>query len=338
MPRTPDFDTPIVAAPMAGGVSTPELVAAVNQAGGLGFLAAGYTSAAQMGDLVRTTRELTRYPFGVNVFVPGPDRFDPLVLDSYRTRLLPEAERLGTEPGRAHWSDDDYQAKLAALTADPVGYVSFTFNCPAAADIAALRAAGTTVIVTVTSSGEARTAADAGADMLCVQGAEAGGHQGSFDDTQERTTPLLELLATVRAAVEVPLLAAGGIATRGDVRAAVAAGAVAAQVGTALLRTPESGANRTHKDALADARFTSTAVTRAFSGRRARGLANRFLREHGPAAPAAYPHVHYLTGPIRAAAARAADPETLHMWAGTGFRAAAARPAGDIVAELAAGE
>ncbi|RNL81843.1 nitronate monooxygenase [Halostreptopolyspora alba] len=322
---------------MAGGVSTPELVAAVNQAGGLGFLAAGYTSVQRMRDLIHTTRELTGRPFGVNLFVPEPDRADPLALEDYRDRLLPEAKRLGTEPGRAYWSDDDYPAKLSALVADPVGYVSFTFNCPAATDIAALRAAGSTVIVTVTSASEARTAVDAGADMLCVQGVEAGGHQGSFDDTEERTTPLSELLATVRATVEVPLLAAGGITTGGDIRAAMAAGAVAAQLGTALLRTPESGANPAHKDALADARFTHTAVTRAFSGRRARGLANRFLREHGPAAPAAYPHVHYLTGPIRAAAARAADLESLHLWAGTGFRAARDRPAGDVIAELAAG-
>ncbi|WP_141923336.1 NAD(P)H-dependent flavin oxidoreductase [Haloactinospora alba] len=322
-----DSGVPVIAAPMAGGASTPELVASVNAAGGFGFLAAGYKTVQSMTEQIHRTRALTSRPFGVNVFVPGPDDTDPDELAAYQQRLAPEAEHHGIQLGEPHWSDDDYPAKLAALVDDPVPWVSFTFGCPGQSDIAALQGAGSSVAVTVTTPDEARTAVRAGAD--------AGGHQGSFD-AGERTLPLAELLPLVRAAVDVPLIAAGGITTAEGVRSVIDSGAVAAQLGTAFLRTPESGASATHKDALADPRFTTTEVTRAFSGRNARGLANRFLRAHSAAAPHAYPHVHYLTGPLRAAASRAGDTETLHLWAGTGYRAAVARPAGEIVAELSA--
>lgn len=329
-----ELDTPIVAAPMAGGASTPELAAATAEAGGLGFLAAGYRTAQGMGEQIQSLRELSAQPFGVNLFVPGPDTADPAAVAAYRRRMAGEAARLGAEPGPAQWRDDDYPAKVAALTEDPVPVVSFTFGLPEARDAAALHRRGSFLIATVTTPGEARAAAEARMDALCVQGTEAGGHQGSFDDTDERTVALLDLLAAVRAEVELPLLAAGGITDAEGVQRALAAGAVAAQVGTVLLRTPESGASAAHQRALADPRFTGTRVTRAFSGRRARGLVNRFLAEHGTAAPAAYPQVHYLTGPLRAAAAQAGDTDTLHLWAGTGYRAATPRPAAQVVGEL----
>lgn len=332
------FEVPVVAAPMAGGASTPELVAAVNGAGGLGFLAAGYKSAEAMVEQIQRTRALTSRDFGVNVFVPDRGSAVPEArVSAYRERIAPEAERLGVEPGPAEWRDDDYSAKLDALLATPVPVVSFTFGCPQARDIALLRGAGSAVVVTVTTVAEARAAVAAGADALCVQGAEAGGHQGSFVDDAERTVPMLDLLAQVRAAVDVPLVAAGGITGAEGVRAALHGGAMAAQLGTAFLRSPESGAHPTHKKALADDRFTETAVTRAFSGRRARGLVNRFLRTHDTAAPGAYPQVHFLTGPLRAAAAAAGDADTLHLWAGTGFRSAADAPAAAIVDAVAEG-
>ncbi|GAA4901982.1 nitronate monooxygenase [Streptomonospora salina] len=331
-----ELDSGVVAAPMAGGASTPELAAAVGSAGGLGFLAAGYLTAAAMSERIGRLRALTDRPFGVNVFVPDRDTADPEALAAYRERLGPEAARLGTEPGAAVWGDDDYPAKLAALRADPVPLVSFTFGCPAPGDIASLRRAGSEVVVTVTTSAEAEAAAEAGADALCVQGAEAGGHQASFEDACERTVPLARLLADVRARVRLPVVAAGGIGDAAQARRALTGGAVAVQLGTALLCTPESGAARTHKDALLRQRFDRTAVTRAFSGRRARALANRFVAEHGGAAPGAYPHVHHMTAPVRAAAARAGDADTLHLWAGTGFRSARERPAAEIVAGIAA--
>ncbi|MFC4868675.1 nitronate monooxygenase [Streptomonospora arabica] len=332
-----ELDVPVIAAPMAGGVSTPELAAAANAAGGLGFLAAGYLSAEAMTERIGRLRALTARPFGVNVFVPDRDAADPRALSAYRQRLAADAARLGVETGPALWGDDAYRDKLAALRADPVPMVSFTFGCPAPDEIAALQRAGTEVLVTVTTAEEAAAADDAGAAALCVQGAEAGGHQASFEDTHERTTPLAQLLAEVRGRVRLPVVAAGGITDAASAGRALAGGALAAQLGTALLRTPESGASAVHKDALARERFTRTVVTRAFSGRRARALANRFVAEHGGLAPGAYPQVHHMTAPIRAAAARAADADTLHLWAGTGFRSASELPTARVVAGVAAG-
>ncbi|GAA1077001.1 nitronate monooxygenase [Nocardiopsis composta] len=328
---------PVVGAPMAGGASTPELVAAVGAAGGTGFLAGGYATPEALAEQIARTRGLTGRPFGVNLFVPGPDDADPDAVAAYARTIAPEADALLAPLGEPRWSDDAYPAKLDLLRSDPVPVVSFTFGVPAPADASALRAAGSAIVVTVTTLDEARAAVEAGADALVVQGAEAGGHQGSFDDAEERTAPLLDLLAEVRAEVRLPLIAAGGIGDAAAVRKVLAHGAAAAQVGTALLRSPESGASDTHKQALADEVFPGTAVTRAFSGRRARGLVNRFLGSYTAEAPAAYPQVHYLTGPMRKAAAREGDADRLHLWAGTAYRSAEERPAADIVRDLAEG-
>lgn len=325
---------PVVQAPMAGA-TTPAMAAEVTRAGGLGFLAAGYRPVDGLAADIAEVRRRTDGPFGVNVFVPGPDTGDPAEIAAYAERLRPEAVRLGAELGDPVWSDDGWDAKVELLLRDPVPVVTFTFGCPDADPIAGLRAAGSAVGVTVTSADEARTAAEAGADLLSVQGAEAGGHQGSFRDDAERTVPLLDLLAEVRAAVDLPLIAAGGIMTYADVARVRAAGAVAAQCGTAFLRTPESTAKPAHRAALVDPAYDETAVTRAFSGRRARGLVNAFLRAHDAAAPAAYPRVHYLTSPLRAKAGARDDASALNLWAGTGHRRAEAVPAAEVVRRLA---
>src|SRR5690606_29200593 len=246
---------PVVGAPMAGGASTPELVAAVGAAGGTGFLAGGYATPEALAEQIARTRGLTGRPFGVNLFVPGPDDADPDAVAAYARTIAPEADALLAPLGEPRRSDDAYPAKLDLLRSDPVPVVSFTFGVPAPADASALRAAGSAIAATVSTLDEARAAVEAGADALVVQGAEAGGHQGSFDDAEERTAPLLDLLAEVRAEVRLPLIAAGGIGDAAAVRKVLAHGAAAAQVGTALLRSPESGASDTHKQALADEVF-----------------------------------------------------------------------------------
>lgn len=322
---------PVVQAPMAGA-STPAMAAEVTRAGGLGSLPAGMRTVDGLAADIAEVRRRTGGPFGVNVFVPGADTGDPEEIAAYAERLRPEAVRLGAELGEPVWSDDAWDAKIELLRRDPVPVVTFTFGCPDAAVIAGLRAAGSAVGVTVTTAAEARTAAEAGADYLAVQGAEAGGHQGSFTDADERTIPLLDLLAEVRAAVDLPMVGAGGIMTHEDVMRVRAAGAVAAQCGTAFLRTPESAIKPAHAAALVDPAYEATAVTRAFSGRRARSLVNAFLRTHDAAAPAAYPQVHYLTAPLRAKAAD--DAATLNLWAGTGHRRALDIPAADVVKQL----
>jgi nitronate monooxygenase len=331
------LSVPVIQGPMAGGAATPELAAAVSEAGGLGFLAAGYKSAAAVAEQAATLRAMTVRPFGVNLFVPGADTGDRTALELYRQRLSRDAAALGAEPGDPVWRDDDWHAKLGLLAAQPVPVVSFTFGCPPASVVANLRRRDSVVIVTVTDPAEARQAEDAGADALCVQGAEAGAHQASFDDTRERTTPLLDLLAAVGSSVRLPLIAAGGLMSAAHVTAALGAGAVAAQLGTAFLRCPESGASPAHRAALADPRYAGTVVTRAFSGRRARGLVNGFIRAHHGAAPAAYPQVHYLTAPLRAAAARAGDADRLNLWAGTRHALAEERPAAEVVAAVSGG-
>ena len=328
---------PVVVAPMAGGPSTPGLVVAATAAGALAFLGAGYKTAAALRAEMDAVRAGTGAPFGVNVFVPGAPAADRTALARYLAELEPEAAALGVRPGAADWDDDDWDAKLAALLAAPPAVVSFTFGCPAEDVVAALRAAGSQVWVTVTASDEAAVAAARGADGLCVQGPEAGAHRGTFSaPATPPAVPLHQLLRDVAAVTALPLIAAGGIMSHADVRAAMAAGAVAAQCGTAFLRCPESGAQPLHKAALADPAFTATAVTRAFTGRPARGLVNRFMLDH-PDAPPAYPEVHFATRPLRAAAAAAGDTGRMNLWAGEGYRAATERPAAEIVELLAGG-
>ncbi|WP_141579985.1 nitronate monooxygenase [Actinomadura sp. WMMA1423] len=325
-------ELPIVQAPMAGGPSTPELAAAVSEAGGLGFLAAGYRTPEAMRADIAATRKLTSRPFGMNVFMPSLDVVDPAAVAAYRDRLAPEAARLGVEPGTPGARDDAYDAKIADLVSDPPAFVSFTFGCPAPDVVRALKDRGATVIVTVTTVDEALRASDA--DALCLQGPEAGGHRASFANVLDDLPPLRELVPAVRAATRQPLIAAGGLATAADVADVLALGAVAAQLGTAFLRCPESGASDLHKAALADSRFTSTAMTRAFSGRPARGLVNRFLAEHSGEAPAAYPDIHYMTAPLRRASTAQGDPDGVNLWAGESFRETTETPAADLVAAL----
>jgi nitronate monooxygenase len=321
------LEVPVVLAPLAGGPSTPALAAAVSEAGGLGFVAAGYLSPDVLAQRIADTRGLTARPFGVNLFVPGPATPRAAYAD-YLTALGPDA-------GEPRADDDGWEAKLALLERDPVPVVSFTFGCPPAEAVGRIRAAGSEAWVTVTSPDEAREAAAAGAGVLVVQGGEAGGHRGSFADRPDLPVyGLLSLLQLVRAAVDLPLVASGGIATGPALAAVLVLGARAAQVGTALMRTPEAGTHPAQKQALATEE--PTALTRAFTGRLARGIRNRFMAEH-PEAPIAYPELHYATAPLRAAAREAGDTGGFNLWAGEAHALAEERPAGEVVAALAAG-
>ena len=334
----PALTVPVAAAPMAGGPSTPELVVAVSQAGGLGFLAAGYKAVEAVRDELAAVRRLSDRPFGVNVFLPGPAASDAAAVAAYRERLAPVAARVGVEPGEPRWDDDAVDAKLAAVAGVPV--VSLTFGCPSREQVAALQAAGSAVVVTVTSVEEARQAGVVGPDALWVQGAEAGAHRGSFvdDEGTPPAVPLLRLLAAVRAETDLPLVGAGGLMDAADVAAARAAGATWAGLGTAFLGCPEAGTHPTHLAALADPRFDRTAMTRAFTGRSARALVNTFLREYDDVAPRGYPEVHHVTRPLRTAAAAAGDAEHLHLWAGQGWQRLRRMPAYDLVRSLARGD
>ncbi|MBX6386751.1 MAG: nitronate monooxygenase [Microbispora sp.] len=328
---------------MAGGPSTPALAAEVSRAGGLGFLAAGYRTARDVRREIAEVRERTDRPFGVGVFVPDYEdkRREPdagAALARYRDELAAEAERYGvTLPEAPAWDDDEWDAKIDLLVDERVPVASFTFGCPPPEVTARLHDAGTVVMVMVNTPWEAVAAAEAGADAVIVQGPAAGGHQGAFlpkPPDWEAPGDLPGLVRLVREATDVPIVAAGGIMDGADIAAVLDAGAVAAYLGTAFLRTPESGAHPLHKAALADPRFTRTAFTRAFSGRTARGLANRFMAEHEASAPGCYPQVHHLTKGLRRAAAEHGDPEGMGLWCGQGYRRCRDLPAAALVATL----
>ena len=331
------WDVPVLVAPMAGGPTTPQLVAAGCDSGGFAFVAGAYRSAAQVEEDIRALRGLTPRPFGVNVFCPGPHTADVEAVQRYVDELIPEAERLGVELGRPTWDDDDWHAKLALLIDTAPAVSSFAFGCPEAATIAALQRSGSLVMVTVTNADEASLAVERGVDVLCAQGIEAGAHRGTFDDTAaDDELTVVDLVAAIATRHRVPIVAAGGISTPARVEAAFRAGAVAVQAGTAFLRADESGASEIHQAALVDPRFSTTAMTRAFTGRRARGLVNAFLRRH-PEAPSAFPEIHYVTRPLRVAATRLGDADSVNLWAGTGHRDARAEPAAAILDWLASG-
>lgn len=331
-----DLATPIVLAPMAGGPSTPELTAAAAEVGAFAFLAAGYLTPDALRERIAATRQLTGRPFGVNVFVPGPAA-GPGAVDGYAALLAGEAERLGVALGEPRYSDDHWTAKLDLLVSDPVPLVSFTFGCPPADAVRALRAAGSEVWATVTTADEATAAEAAGCDGVVAQGTEAGGHRGSWTD-DDATAPgigVLALVQLIRARTSLPVIAAGGIATGAGIKGALAVGARAAALGTAFLLCPEAGTSDVHRRALATG-TEPTALTRAFTGRTARGLRNRWLVELSDRAPAAYPEVQYLTAPLRQAARQRGDADAVNLWAGQAYPLARELAAGELVRQLAA--
>ncbi len=316
----------VIGAPMAGGPGTPALAAAISEAGGLGFLPAGYRTATQVDADLAALRQLTGKPFGVNVFLPGGP-VDEAAVRGYAAALAGDAARWGVALGDPVGGDDDYPAKVELLTQRRIPVVSFAFGLPDPEVVGRLHDAGTEVWVTVTHPAAAAEAAAVGVDAIVVQGTEAGAHRGGADDTDDYgLLPLLRLAASRTA---LPLVAAGGIGDGPTLAAALVAGAAAAQVGTAFLRSPEAGTAQVQRDAVGDTR-----LTRAFTGRRARGVVNDFMRRHDPEAPPGYPHIHQLTQPIRAAARAAGDPEAVNLWAGQAYPLATPVPAGRLVERL----
>lgn len=327
---------PLAAAPMAGGPSTLDLAAAVSEAGAFPFVAGGYRTPDELaGEIAQVRRG--GGPFGVNLFAPPREEISEGDFRRYARELQGEADRYGLDLSRVPLvHDDDHWAdKLELLRADPVPVVSVTFGLPGSEEVAALHRAGSRVLVTVTTIDEARAAADAGADGLVAQGSAAGGHSGTHDPFRAITPmPTAQLTREAAASTGLAVVAAGGVDGPQAVADLLAAGASAVAVGTLLLRTDESGASQTHKDALADHRFTETVLTRAFSGRPARALRNRFTDRYEAIAPSGYPAISHLTRALRRAAAAAGDPDALHLWAGTGYRNATTGSARAVIDAL----
>jgi nitronate monooxygenase len=316
---------------MGGGISTPALAAAVSEAGGLGFLAAGYLAPEAARADVTALSELTARPFGVNLFAPPQPVPDPRAVERYASAV---ARRHGAATGTPKHDDDGWDEKLALLAELSVPVVATTFGCPRPQEVERLHDAGCAVWITVTTPDEARAAERAGADALVVQGVEAGGHRATFDDGSPHDLGLLAALQLVAHVSDLPMIATGGLATGRSIAAVLAAGAVAAQLGTAFTLTPEAATSGAHRDAVAG--DGATGLTRAFTGRTARGIVNAFQREHTPDAPLGYPDVHHVTAPLRKAARERGDADGFHLWAGQAHALARAEPAGELVRRLAA--
>jgi nitronate monooxygenase len=327
-------ELPIIQAPMAGGPSTPELTAAVARAGGFGFLAAGYLSPAQLVEQIAAFRALSGAPFGINIFCPSTPA-EPEPVERFARLIQPESDRLGVALGKPHWDDDAFDDKLEIAELGHVSLVSFTFGCPGSKTVDHLHSADCSVAVTVTSRQEAQTAEAVGADLLLVQGTEAGGHQGSFLGLAPNVTPLLSLLEDIRESVRMPMVGSGGIMTGAEGAEVLKKGAIGIQLGTAFLCCPESGTSATYRRALLSKTYPDTVITRAFSGRYARGLANQFALKYGEFAPDAYPEIHHLTRPLRAAATVAGDASTPNLWAGQGWQGVSSQSARAIVRRIA---
>lgn len=325
---------PVIQAPMAG-TSTPELAAAVSSAGGLGSLGLGAMTAAQAARAMADTATLTARGFGVNLFCHAPTPPDPTAEAAWLARLAPLFGRFGAIPPEA--LKDIYPsflvnpAMLDAIVAARPAMVSFHFGLPRPDQIAALRATGAVLAATATSAAEGRAIRDAGLDAIVAQGWQAGGHRGIFDpDGPDERLSTLDLVR-VLVPLDLPVIAAGGIMTAADTRAALAAGATAVQCGTAFLLAPEAATPPTHRAALRGGRTT---MTRAISGRPARCCDNGFTAIPDDGTPG-YPMTYDAGKALNAAALAAGDSSFGAHWAGTGCAGAVARPAADTVAALA---
>jgi nitronate monooxygenase len=332
------IEHPVILAPMGGGPGTPELVAAVSNAGGLGSLGAAYMTAAEITQAVSRIRTLTNQPFAINLFAGGRET-DRTVDPAPMLDLLSGIHaRLGLPPPELpQLAPDPFDEQLeAVIEARPAAF-SFTFGIPAAGAIARLNALDIVIMGTATSVEEARLLTEPGVDAIVAQGSEAGAHRGTFAGAFEAAmVPTLDLVRGIGAAVPLPVIASGGLMDGRDIARVIQAGASAAQLGTAFLTCPESGASEAYKRAILDAREDTTVITRAFSGRPARGLANDFIQRVADRGDMIlpYPLQNMLTRAMRTAAAKQGDAGYLSLWAGQGVARARAMPAGELVRRL----
>lgn len=331
-----DLSVRVLGAPMAGGPSTPELAAAVTDGGGLGFLAAGMSSAEDLADAIIAARRLTSGPLGINLIVPQQELGNSEELSAFAAALAEEADHYGVELGEPWRGDNEWAAKLEVVCDLRPEVVSFTFGPPREDECRRLNGVGILNLATITTVGEAMVALNRGVDALVAQGPGAGGHRATFDALATPPDhPLDELVAALVACFDCPVVAAGGLGTSRDVSRMRYAGATAVQCGTAFLLADEAGTNPVHRAALCDRKFTETVLTRAFTGRYARALRNRFVDRHAADAVFGFPEIATMTAPIQAAAVKLGDPHGVALLAGTAFHHAKAGPAADIVRELA---
>lgn len=329
---------PVIQAPMGGGPSTVELAAAVSGAGGLGCLAGGYLGPAQLREEIRSFRRLSDRPFAVNLFVPGVSDADQAAVDAAVALIEPFRREVGLppRPDVDSWSQD-FEDQFAVIVEERPPVVSFAFGPLPAPAMIEVRAAGLLTIGTATNVAEAVELEAAGVDLVCAQGAEAGGHHGTWrGDAGSSLIGTMALVPLVCDAVRVPVVAAGGIMDGRGVAAALCLGAGAAQMGTAFMLCPEAGTAAPHRRALSGATETDVAVTTEVTGRLARGVRNRLMDRLRGASVPPYPVMNALTSELRRAAAAQDDAELMSLWCGQAAPLATTSDAADIVRTIAA--
>ena len=327
---------PIIQAPMAGGCDTPELVAAVAEAGGIGFLGCAYDDPKRIVEVARAVRTRTTKPFGINLFAPVASTPEMPPMEAARAALAPYYDALGiTPPTPTSPPAHTFQQRIEAVLQTDAAAFSFTFGPMPDEVMPALREKFF-VIGTATTVAEARALERRGVHAVTAQGAEAGGHRGTFAVPFEQgMVGTMALVPQVVSAVGIPVIASGGIMDGRGIAAALALGASAVQMGTAFLACDESGIPSAYRDAITDATEERTDVTRAFSGRPARGVSNRFMEEMRHAdAILPFPLQNALTRPMRDAAAKQGRAEFLSLWAGQGVGLTRRMPARELVERL----
>ncbi|CAM3863983.1 NAD(P)H-dependent flavin oxidoreductase [Mesobacillus zeae] len=336
------IDYPIIQAPMAGGVTTNELVAAVSNAGGLGMVGAGYLNPSQLSEQILSIREMTDKPFGVNLFVASTVHIDQKRINRSQKLLSPLAEQLGIENNSAPLPsqeeiDSTFRQHIDVLLKKGVRICSFTFGIPEAEVIQKLKTEGVFVIGTATTVEEASLNEKAGMDAVVLQGSEAGGHRGTFAAAPEKgQVGLMSLIPQAADKVGIPLIASGGIMDGRGLLAAKILGASAVQMGSAFLVCNESGAHTVHKDAILQACDDGTILTRSFSGKLARGINNVFIQslkgyeEEFPE----FPVQNTLTSKIRKTASLQQNPDYMSLWSGQSPLLARPLSASDLVLKV----
>jgi nitronate monooxygenase len=332
------IEHPILLAPMAGSGGTPELAVAVSKAGGLGAWGGAYSKPEEIAAAIRTIRKLTGRPFGINLFCGG-----------YSTAHAIDARPMLELVGQAHAAlglpppvlppvpSNPFDDQLQAVLEERPPVFSFTFGVPSASQIAELKARGIAVSGTATTVAEALRLEQAGIDAIVAQGAEAGAHRGTFAAPfEDAMVPLATLVREICAKVKLPVIASGGLMDGRDIAAALKLGAAAVQLGTAFLPCPESGAPQAYKQALLGAKTDTTVITRAFSGRPARGLTNRFIAMASGKEEFILPfrQQNDLTRPMRNAAGQKGVPDYISLWAGQGVARSRQMPAADLIKTL----
>ncbi len=327
---------PIIQAPMAGGGDTPALVAAVCEAGGMGFIGAAYLTPDAITEAAAAVRARTDRPFGINLFAPQPAPDRPDDLDPMLEPVAPFYAELGLPPpSLPDTVGDSFARNLPAALESGAAALSFTFGTLPADATRTIKAKGMAVIGTATTVAEAQALEQTGVDAIVAQGSEAGGHRGTFPGDEPGMVGTMALVPLIADAVGLPVIASGGIMDGRGIAAALALGADAVQMGTAFLTCDEAGVSDAYKDTILAAREDESRLTRAFSGRAARGIVNRFMTAVDTAgAILPFPLQNALTRPMRAAAGKAGKTDYLSLWAGQGGRLARREPAAATVARL----